>query len=343
MKIRRKVALSGVVLGLCLISAACGESQQGLKGAKAKGAQDATVWYADVVGANPLVTAVAQAINDPLAKSGAKMTRSFSVNNTTGDIDLSVQAEAVTRATASKPSAIIFYLLDSKALKPQIERARKQGIPVFSAFGKPEFPVNAWITIDDDRQGYLSAKYLADHLPKGAKVAIIGGPPTPNVEAELAGAQRALKEAGATIVGDLDQQRNLKDNSAGGQAIMQGILQRNPDVDGVFVFNDDSALGAIAAAKQANKKIKFTSRNGSTEAIAAVKAGDLLATCDIGPIAVGRQIGQAVVDHLSGKTTYSDSYQLPTPDASDCLVTKENVGNRKPYDEIITYRNLETG
>ena len=267
-----------------------------------------TVWYADVTDANPLVQAIAQAINDRITAYGATMIRSFSMNNTTGQVDLGVQAAAMNRAITANPDAIAYFVLDPKSLKPQVTKARAAGIPVFAAFGKPDgFDVDAFITLNDEQQGYLSAKYLADHLPKGAKVALITGPPTPNVIAEMEGANKALKEAGVTIVGNEDQQRNLTDNSAGGQTIMQGILQSHPDVQGVFAYNDDSALGAIAAAKAANKTVLFASRNGSSDGVAAVKAGTLLVTCDIDPIALGHaaragnrrpDLGQ---DHVRGQ------------------------------------------
>jgi len=295
-----------------------------------------TVWYADITDANPLVQDIAQAMNDTITANGGTMVRSFAINNTTGQLDLGVQSDAVTRAVSSKPAAIAYFVIDPKSLKPQVTKAKAAGIPVFAVFGKPDgFDVNAYINLADEQQGYLAAKYLADNLPKGAKVAIIGGPPTPNVTAELVGANKALTEAGVTIVGNASQQQDLTDNSAGGQTVMQGILQRFPDVQGVFAYNDDAALGAIAAAKAANKQVKFSARNGSTAGVAAVKARTLLATCDIDPIALGHEVGQAIVDQISGTKTVSDNAQLPSPDASKCVIDKDNVSTWKPYDQTI--------
>ena len=303
-----------------------------------------TVWYADITDANPLVQAIAQAMNDTITANGGTMVRSFAINNTTGQLDLGVQSDAVTRAVSSNPAAIAYFVIDPKSLKPQVMKAKAAGIPVFAVFGKPDgFDVNAYINLADEQQGYLAAKYLADNLPKGAKVAIIGGPPTPNVAAELVGANKALAEAGVTIVGNASQQQDLTDNSAGGQTVMQGILQRFPDVQGVFAYNDDAALGAIAAAKAANKQVKFSSRNGSTAGVAAVKAGTLLATCDIDPIALGHEVGQAIVDQISGTKKVSDNTQLPSPDASKCVIDKDNVSTWKPYDQIIKYQTIKTG
>lgn len=301
------------------------------------------IWYADVMDSNPVAMAVTQGFNDTLVSNNVAVTRSLAIDSSSGQIDLSVQGQALTRAVAAAPDAIAYFVLDPTAFQPQLEQAMGDGVPVFAALGKPAFTVNGYIAMDDEGQGYAAAKYLADHLEPGSTVAIIGGPATPNVLAEEKGALKAFDDAGLTVVGDIEQQRNLDDNAAGGQAVMQSILQRFPDVDGVFVYNDDSVLGAIAAAKQAGASVKFTSRNGTADAVAAVKAGDLLATCDIQPVALGRALGQAVVDQLTGKHEYTDSESISPPDSSACLVTADNADSWKPSEELVEYRDITLG
>lgn len=302
------------------------------------------VWYLDVTDANPIVAAIAQGINDRLVNAGYTMIRTFALNMTSGQLDLTMQSQGFDRALAASPEAVAYFLLDPTSLKPQAEQAAEAGIPVFAAFGKPVgFDVNGFITLDDDQQGYLAAKYLADNLPAGAKVAVISGPPTPNVEAEVAGAMRALEESDVEIVGDVENQRNLVDNAAGGQEVMQGIIQQFPDVDAVFVYNDDSVLGAIAAAKAAGLDIKFTSRNGSRAAVEAVMAGDLLATCDIKPVEMGAALGDAIIAQIEGEADYRDNAQIPSPDASGCLVTADNADQWIPWNERIEVREIAEG
>jgi ribose transport system substrate-binding protein len=346
----RKRLLAVAVLAACAVSAfvatagARHAGQAAAESSEAKPLKGKIVWYMDVVDANPLIRGIAQAMNIPIMRAGGTMIRSFAFNTQSGQIDLGLQAQAFDRAIARKPAAIVYFVLDPKSPRPQAVRAQQAKIPVFAAFGKPDgFSVNAYELLNDFQQGFLSARYLARHLPRGAKVTILGGPPTPNVNTELKGAQAALKAGGMNVVGDVDQQRNLSDNAAGGQQVMQGILQRFPDVKGVFVYNDDSALGAIAAAKAAGKKILFTSRNGSQDAVDAIKKGDLLATCDIDPIAFGRTMGQAIVDQITRKKHLTNNFKLRSPDASKCLVTKQNVAKFKPWNKRIKYVKIKTG
>jgi len=333
---------AGALVALSLAACTGPDTGTGSTGGSSS-ASGKTVWYADVIDSNPTTVAIAQGMNAVFAKNGVKMTRSLAVDPTTGQLDIGAQSQAITRAIQSNPAAIAYFMLDPTASRPQIEQAMGAKIPVFAAFGKPAFDVNAYIALYDDQQGYTSAKYLASHLQKGDKVAIISGPNTTNVNDEVAGATRALKEAGMTIVGNIDQQRNLTDDANGGKTIMQGILQQNPDVKGVFVYNDDSALGAIAVAKQAGKSILFTSRNGTIDAINAIKAGDLLGTCDIQPVQMGELLATAMVEQISGKKSFTKSEQIPAPSADKCMVTKDNVAQWKSPEQLVSYVKIPMG
>jgi erythritol transport system substrate-binding protein len=107
---------------------------------------------------------------------------------------------------------------------------------------------------------------------------------------------------------------------------MQSLLQANPDIKGVISGNDEMALGAIAALKQAGKlgQIKVGGFDGTPDAVDAVKAGTLAYTV-MQPVALFAQkaIEQADTFLKTGKTGAPAEKQL-----FDCvLITKENAGN----------------
>jgi ABC-type sugar transport system substrate-binding protein len=334
----RKLAVIGAVLAIAtavaggVFAAGSGDAASGPLAGK-------VVWEVDVVKANPALTALAQAVNLEVAKAGGTLVRSFAVNSA-GQVDLSLQAQGFDRAIAAKPAAIIWLVIDPKSMRPQVKKAKAAGIPVFALIGKPQgSTVNAIENLKNNAQGYILGKTLAKALKPGDQVSMIESFPTPNTIEEQAGAVKAMKEGGLKIVGDPSKQRNATDIASGAQPIMQGLLARYPDLKGMFVYNDDSAIGAISAIRAAGKRGKITvvSRNGEDPAIAAIKSGDLLATCDINPIALGRGAGAAVVRQLTGKAHYTNNFELPSPSAANCLVTKKNVNSYKSWSKRIHY------
>lgn len=74
---------------------------------------------------------------------------------------------------------------------------------------------------------------------------------------------------------------------AGGQAVTETLLQSHPDVTAVYAHNDEMALGAIAAIREAGKvpgrDVKVVSIDGSHDALTAVQAGELYATVESNP------------------------------------------------------------
>ena len=105
---------------------------------------------------------------------------------------------------------------------------------------------------------------------------------------------------------------------------MQSMLQANPDIIGVISGNDEMALGAIAALKEAGKldQVKVGGFDGSPDAVAAVKAGEMQYTV-LQPVAVfsAEAVRQADNFIRTGKTGADTEKQL-----FDCvLITKENA------------------
>ena len=107
---------------------------------------------------------------------------------------------------------------------------------------------------------------------------------------------------------------------------MQSLLQAHPDITGVISGNDEMALGAIAALKEAGKlsNVKVGGFDGSPDAVAAVKAGDLQYTV-LQPVATFavKAVQEADSFLKTGKTGAPSEKQL-----LDCvLITKANVAH----------------
>jgi erythritol transport system substrate-binding protein len=107
---------------------------------------------------------------------------------------------------------------------------------------------------------------------------------------------------------------------------MQSIMQANPEIDAVISGNDEVALGAIAALKEAGRfeGVIVGGFDGSPDVVDAVKAGEMAHTVPQ-PVAVFSRETVIQADHYikNGEPMVAEEKQL-----FDCLlITPDNVAN----------------
>ena len=90
-----------------------------------------------------------------------------------------------------------------------------------------------------------------------------------------------------------------------GRMVMAEMLEKHDRIDGVFAHNDDMALGAIEAIKEAGlepgKDIKIISVDGVKSAFEAVLAGELNCTVECTPL-LAKQIFETAAALKAGET-----------------------------------------
>ena len=87
----------------------------------------------------------------------------------------------------------------------------------------------------------------------------------------------------------------------GGHAAMSELLAKSPRIDGVLAANDFMALGAIDAMREKNRKVPIVGINATPEGVAAIKAGDLLASASFDAMKMACLATEAAVRALSGE------------------------------------------
>jgi ribose transport system substrate-binding protein len=71
--------------------------------------------------------------------------------------------------------------------------------------------------------------------------------------------------------------------------VMENILQAQPQIDAVFCFNDEMAMGVLAAVKAAKRTgIKITGMDANKDARDAVEKGELAMTIALPPYDIGK-------------------------------------------------------
>jgi len=169
-----------------------------------------------------------------------------------------------------------------------IEKAAKAGIPVITLQrGIPSSAVTSHIGTDNVVIGRLGSQWIVDKLGgKGNVVVLEGIPGAASSEDRKKGAAEIFpKYPGIKIVaqqtGEYDRAKALH--------VMENILQAQPKIDAVYCFNDEMAMGAVAAAKSAKRtEMMITGMDANKDAVEAVKKGELAMTIALPPYDIGR-------------------------------------------------------
>lgn len=195
-----------------------------------------------------------------------------------GRYDALVQQEQFETMITQGYDAIIFVPIDIEAGAAAVEAAHEANIPVFGSNTRVNSDLlTAYVGSDDVRSGYMEAKYVLDKIGCKGNVVVIEGPIGQSAQIQrLEGNLQALAECPDVKVLE-DQTANW--SRAEAQDLMENWLTAHPgEIDGVIGQNDEMALGAIEAIKAANLQVTdfaIAGIDGVTDALLAVKAGDM--------------------------------------------------------------------
>jgi ribose transport system substrate-binding protein len=205
------------------------------------------------------------------------------------NLDVNKQISDFDSLLAQGATVLPFLALDPKAFTAPFGRAKDAGAVVVELYNKDTTAPGA-VYEDSRGAGADAVKYVAEKMPGGAKALLIGGPPIPAVTERMAGFKDNAAAAKITV---LEQQDNLKDNVNDARALADDLLTKHPDVDVIFGFNDNSAIGAGLAAKARGlKDVLIFGINGTPEGIKAVKDGTITATYDADQWGMGYQAAE---------------------------------------------------
>lgn len=221
---------------------------------------------------------------------------------TSADFDLGKQISQVEDFIARKVDAIIVCPVDSKGVGPAIEEANKANIPVFTAdIAAEQGDVVSHIASDNVAGGRLAGEYLAKALNGKGNIAIINQPAITSVLDRVQGFKEAIsKYPGIKIVAEVNGQ-GVRDRSLQAAA---DVLQSHPGLNGIFGINDDSALGALDAVKQFNRKgISIVGYDATDPARKEILTGSALKADVIqNPKLIGATTVNKIKEHFEGKT-----------------------------------------
>lgn len=285
MKARHWIGIA-LVLALCLAS--CAKKQP------ATVTKQPRIGVTLLTKSHPFYQELEAAMQDVAASTNVKL------NIQSAEFDMKDQQAQIETFITQRVDALVVCPVDSDTIAGAIKQANKAGIPVFTAdIAANGGDVVCHIASDNIAGGRLAGEYMAKLLKGKGKVIIIDHPKVMSVRDRTKGFLEALaKYPGIKIIarppGDGERGKSMD--------VMETMLQSHPEINGVFAINDSTALGALAALRQAKKdNIVIVGYDGDPEAREEIlKGGPLKADSVQSPREIGATTIKVVLKYLNG-------------------------------------------
>ena len=220
-------------------------------------------------------------------------------------------------ALTKNPKILLLTGVD-KGTAQLIDMAKKKGIPTITMMRDYGGEIVSYIGVDNVKIGEMIIDWYGKHIKgKKSKVIIITGTPgaASSVDREK-GVDTMLKKYPNIIEvarqsGYYRREKTLP--------VAEDLLQRHQDVEAVLGFNDEIAMGTLAAAKAQNRKIIITGTDGNADALKVIAAGEITMTIAWDFFDTGRKGVQFADMVIKGKTV--PKYHMPEV----FFVTRENA------------------
>ncbi|EPX75680.1 D-ribose ABC transporter substrate-binding protein [Salipiger mucosus] len=248
----------------------------------------------------------------------------YDANVTAHKGDTNTESNLVDTAITNQAKAIILDPANADGSVGAVKKAVEAGIPVFivNAEINQSGLAKAQLVSNNAQGAALGAMAWVEAIGDEASyVELFGAPSDNNAQTRSNGFETVLSQY-PDLVEKAEEVANW--DRTQGYSKMQSMLQANPDISGVISGNDEMALGAIAALKEAGKLegMVVGGFDGSPDAVDAVKAGELTYTV-LQPVAIFAEEAVRQADHFinNGELKVAEEKQL-----FDCmLIDSSNV------------------
>lgn len=218
--------------------------------------------------------------------------------------ELSAQVALMQQFTAENVPAILLAPLDSRSLVASVRAARKRGIPVIifdSDLDSDDY--ESFIATDNLAAGQICGRTMAAGLPERAKVGILR---------YMEGSASTTAREEGFIQGLAEAPQNLRlvelpvfagpTIESGRTAALQ-VLDKYPDLAGIFTANESSSAGMLQALRARGKtsQLRFIGFDANDELLAGVAQGDVHALAVQDPFNMGYLAVETAMKVIQGQ------------------------------------------
>ena len=233
---------------------------------------------------NPFFVSLAEGAQAEAEEKGAEL-----ITVDAGD-DAAKQTNDVEDLISRNVSVLIVNPVDSDAVAPAVKDAISKGIKVIS--------VDRQIASDNVAGAKMATEYLVETIGEGTPVAELQGTTGASATIDRGAGFHEVADEKLDVTGS----QTADFNRATGMTVMENLLQANGSIKGVFAHNDEMALGALEAIAATGKDIKVVGFDATDDAVAAVKAGKMLATVAQQPDQMGKTAVDTAITLAEGET-----------------------------------------
>lgn len=235
--------------------------------------------------------------------------------------DVTGQVQMVEDLVAKGIDILLIAPNQAETLKNVLDTAVAKGVKIVAV--DTDLPDYEDKTAFVGTGNYEAVKYgaaeLTALLPEGANVVVLRGPlGDANHELRSAGAVDGLEEAGCNVLEVFDAESTAEKASAATEDFL--LKYKNEGIDAFLCCDDEMAVGAVTAIKQAGKAedILVTGYDGNAAAVELVGSQEMAFDLAQNPFEMGRKGVEVGVKAVKGEDFES------TIDTGVQIITKEN-------------------
>ena len=243
-------------------------------------------------------------VKDGCDQAAAELGIKVTVVGPGAESEIEQQVAMIEQQIGAGVDAIICAPNDAGAAANALQAALDQGIPVLSVDTNVGIAgQTSFVGTMNDEAAYQGGLWAVEKLGSDINAVIIYGQEGDNTSnLRRSGYEKACEEKGVTVLAALSGQ-NTTD---GATKTMEDMISSFGDqIDVVFCHNDDTAIGAMNACKNAGlTDVTIVGFDGNASALDLIKAGDdyVKATVAQQPTSMGYEAVMAAYKTLQGET-----------------------------------------
>jgi len=214
------------------------------------------------------------------------------------------QIEIVNEAIARQVEGVVLAPVDRTALVPSVDRLATLKIPcVIVDSGLDAVHFVSFASTDNYQGGVLAAQRMGH---------VLGGKGNVLVVRHIAGSHAAVKRVSGfvdTISNDFPgikivESQSGQDTAEISKKVTEEMLQRHPDVQGLFACNVDVSVGALQALQEAKRTdIKMVAFDPDKSLLDGLRSGEVAAIIVQDPYKMGYEGVKALALHNKGQSS----------------------------------------